>query len=742
MMNQLLEKQTPTSIKHAVWSDIAELLAICNELGQVEIYNINWELIRLVEAPQENTKVLTICWKPDGLVLAIAYDHNEVHIVEVKQGERLKKIRVCASYCHWLKESFTFRFKEYQDNNDDYAPKPVFLPPTDNEVAVDEFRKLTGQKSMNFLILGLSNGTLQFYVNGLYRCFSLNVLKLAKEEKAECEIVYADVSNELNTVCIVMNVNNKLKCLLVDSNQLAKRAQCLYEITYRRGIFDVNLDLLDRTMSYVVGAWEKVLATEKELQLNKCSSTDYLDLLLRGRCSTSLQSFLTNELPASRLNELSSSIQSLHAIIHKLFLYPMQLTTENIIHDLTLLQGMHKTCLNNNKPFINIEETVIEECLVAAGGYCIKSNEMLNTINTSSAKYKCFFKWLSIMITDLTEGKKNAEEFTSQEKNLITQFICEMDESSKISDMKSIVSLNLLDADSSNVKNNGNCSWLNLLKENPTLENCLLVMPSAFQSISLIRLHKYLRSCAAFMYENFEKFIYDFHTLNLWCFTDSASKVSVVKHCHDNRLLVAFTKVTENGMYANIIKVINAHSQPESLSLYFNTEEYNQLYVRDLQFYNNEVLSVLLHGKNLTFYFHLSVKELAKRSYGKESIKNGFSLVSKVDRLRVIENMNCSSLVVNGTIRCGLFLTENRRHFRIYRIECSNENNENCKNYECDIIAPDSSYEVPAIGSFAGSSIARDREFNTNYFSSTSTFMEEEVIVNLNTVEMNNLRIS
>lgn len=752
MLNQIIEKRTTVNVDCVSWCSTSDLLAVAYELGHLTIHKVNWQHLWSLEAPRENVKILSMSWRPDGRALAVAYDINEIHIIEINQKEIVKKIEASITYIRWIEESFNNRYKEYQQSNDEYTPKQVPLPPTNDEIAIDEFRKVSHQKGMNFLIIGHSSGLLQFYIYGMFCCASLDVLKFYPGEEGQmCEILYCDIADDLKTIAVILSLNGKLKCLLLENNLLPERAQSLYNITYRRAIFETNLDYMERTMNYIVGAWDKILSNEMELKLAKCSSndlsTDFLELLIRGFCPPYLHKFLTQDLNENRLQEASRTIESLHSIMHKLLLYPMQLAVENVINDLTLLQGMHKASCCDGKQFINVEENIIEECLVAAGGYCIKINEMLNIIDASMMKYKYFFHWLCTVMNKLNSGKKiSHDDFTQQQRDAVRQYICEMDMNNKIAAMKSVVSLYLHDDGIFDVRSKGTQPWLNLLKENPTLENCLLIMPSTFQNMSLMQLHKYVKRCSVKIFENYEKFVDNFCLLNNWELSDSVFKLSAIKHCNDSRLLIAYTKPSENGMYANITKINNARSPIETISLYFNTEEYNQLYVNDLQFYTNDYLSVLLSVKNLSFYFHMPIFELSKRSYGKESIKNGFSMVSKMeDRLKIIENMKATRFIVNGIQNLIFIMTSDHRHLRIYSTDLSNDEKRFDLPYENtskEVIAPDCSYGFQPVRN-GKDPVAPTGEYSAklSYFASLNYSPEEETI-NLNNIDMNGLRIS
>lgn len=90
---QLADKSLTADIKIATWCPTMDLLALATADGQLCLHRLNWQ--RLWATSPEST-VTSLCWRPDGKVLACGHEDGFISLLNVEDGEAQQRGKMVA----------------------------------------------------------------------------------------------------------------------------------------------------------------------------------------------------------------------------------------------------------------------------------------------------------------------------------------------------------------------------------------------------------------------------------------------------------------------------------------------------------------------------------------------------------------------------------------------------------------------------------------------------------------------
>lgn len=90
---QLADKSLTADIKIATWCPTMDLLALATADGQLCLHRLNWQ--RLWAISPEST-VTSLCWRPDGKVLACGHEDGFISLLNVENGEAQQRGKMVA----------------------------------------------------------------------------------------------------------------------------------------------------------------------------------------------------------------------------------------------------------------------------------------------------------------------------------------------------------------------------------------------------------------------------------------------------------------------------------------------------------------------------------------------------------------------------------------------------------------------------------------------------------------------
>ena len=90
---QLADKALTADVKIATWCPTMDLLALSTADGQLCLHRLNWQRLWAVSP---DSAVTSLCWRPDGKVLACGYEDGFISLLDVENGDTMQRGKMVA----------------------------------------------------------------------------------------------------------------------------------------------------------------------------------------------------------------------------------------------------------------------------------------------------------------------------------------------------------------------------------------------------------------------------------------------------------------------------------------------------------------------------------------------------------------------------------------------------------------------------------------------------------------------
>lgn len=196
------------------------------------------------------------------------------------------------------------------DSSDNPLDKPdVYLPPLPSFSSLTSNAPKTdynasdpySKKVLNMLVVGLQNGFVHLSAFGVLPCGRINVAEHLRRTKSHVYLVDAKMSSDFRQLqVVVVGDKSTLDVVTLDNEMLPNYLWPLLQLATKHGQILKTLNYIDDIIQCITEAWETALL-EMDNKLTKYAnshpegsvSADFLDLLLFGVPSESLEEFLT-----------------------------------------------------------------------------------------------------------------------------------------------------------------------------------------------------------------------------------------------------------------------------------------------------------------------------------------------------------------------------------------------------------------------------------------------------------------
>ena len=522
---QVEEKHVAVEMEQLLWSPKMDLIASSNVNGEVILYRLSWQKVWSMVPGSEGTKVKSMSWRPDGKVLAVAYDSGEVLICFVENASVLHRLSIPSVSClcwisHSEKQESTETRSCFEEKASEFLPKlPNFpkafsgnLAKGQNDEDVEDSKKLLGIKELNILVVGTDLGDMFLY------SFGVSLMCISNLEKADLTgvtgLVACGLSNDLKLLNVMVETENKtgkreVHYLTYDTNLLALRHKELGILGMKYSMLLTLCHYVDTTVQQMQEASEDILremesklmklAEEKEQALDHSGpiSNDFLKLLLFGNLSSELQNFLQHDLTERGLKKLGHSIENSYSNIQKLVLKHLQSVAQAFVYHLSEVKGMSRWY--EKFGILGLSTPTVNDALKAAGSFMLKAIEIQQVIDSGMKNFKAFFRWLYVVLLRLSDEPVPTElsKMTQQDCSFVAQFLKEnfTEESSqsvsgfKLEKVGQYLKLEDL-TDPPSVEGN---PWVQFLEENPAVKDCSILYPSQTNK-SLVQVQQDLKN--------------------------------------------------------------------------------------------------------------------------------------------------------------------------------------------------------------------------------------------------------
>lgn len=530
---QIEERHVSAEVEFMLWSPKLDLIALALVQGEVALHRLSWKRVWLRAPPggkEKKTAVQGLAWRPDGKLLAIAYDTGAITLCDVENSEVIHSLDLgaCISALTWVSNSATTKESDgsenciYRDHSSTYLPKLPALNKGYGSASgkmsgenIEDSKKLRNQEDFNILLVGTATGKVQLYAYGVFLSGELEVSIADRRGDHVNRIASAAMTEDLGRLTLVVEHDCCVgRCLYLQSYRvplLQKKVRELQVVALKYGQIASLLGYLSLTITAITEAWEDILleidsklanyAQEKQQSSSATVSDDFLELLMFGTPSDALEKFLLHDLTDKGLKKLGQSVELCYCNIQKYILTNLQSVSQSLYFHFLDLRGMAQW--EDKFGALGLSEEAVLGALRSTGAFLMKSMELLQVIDTSMKNFKAFFRWLYTVILRLSDEPVPSEvtRVTQQDINFVANFLtesfaAEWDEEKKSSFRLERVGQYLKDEELPFPPALEQNEWLKFLDSKQDIKDSDLLVPHDPKK-SLVQQHKELEKLSA-----------------------------------------------------------------------------------------------------------------------------------------------------------------------------------------------------------------------------------------------------
>ncbi|XP_045462056.1 anaphase-promoting complex subunit 4 [Harmonia axyridis] len=713
IIKQLEEKNLPYEIDHMVWNDRMDLVAYSTTKGEVALHRLTWARAWILSPPSKNVNVECITFRPDGNVLAIAYDNGDIWIISIENKAVCKFIatKKKISYMSWVQEKSKHKNKsqdkplyssgdehnnymEYIDLSSIYLAAPPLMYAEDNIRSPKKRQRpslLHEQYDLNILAVGTKDGEVTLHVFGEHPFVVLNMKDYLGVRCSVENILFTEDLSKLSV--IVKDEKCNIKIILINSEIIKSKTKEIYSVAHKCVQLTYLLEVIRGSIRNMKESWESILI-EMDNKLSKYASkcpegglaAEFMDLLMFGKYSQNMQEFLLHDLTKKGLEKFGEGIEVSYSTMQELLLKYVTKYGQCITYHLAELRGMVR--MRHMYNFIDICEGTITEAIKSTGAFLIKAGEMHQTINQSIVNYKSFFRWLYRAMMVLLEEVEPPElqAMTQQELVLIAEFFQNFDniEGNGKGFMMEKLGQYLSDDSLTMPSKMEENEWSAFLAENNCFKYDSIILDHN-KDFSLIQQFSKLEnslSSVFFTSKNMHKHFMKFDVFNC---VNSPEELKITSVNREESIIYFFPKSKHE------IILLQINSDGDTRSCDFNFIEYGEpnitYEISDIKVYSTSIISLLLRDVanrtslmyqfpiDAALYFTREINVLTQSLCNNPSplLVNGTYLNPKI--YKDVQMMG-SQLAVSGSRKVGIVLSANRHKVKLFEMECEEEDDD------------------------------------------------------------------
>ncbi|XP_035206224.1 anaphase-promoting complex subunit 4-like [Stegodyphus dumicola] len=754
---QLEQRHVSAEIALMEWNPMLDLIALATVNGEVILHRLTWQKVWSFPSPSTKDKVVlvtAIAWRPDGKILAYAYDNGKVTLCDVENSEavHLLDVHCIVTSLSWVQtnekddaEQMAF----YSDRSAEYLQKLFTFHKTYGagtkqvEEVADDFKRLKGQKSLNILAIGMDVGMVHLHSFGMFPSGYLDVNAQNENGANQDKVLSVTLSKDFRVLTVIVeskdndqNYSYYFKSYSV--SLLCDNTEEIKVVALKYGQISSLLTYLSSTIRAITEAWEDILlevdtklhnyAYEKSRLSEGSISDDFLELLMFGNPTDSLEKFLLHDLTESGLKKFGHSIELSYSNIQKLILKRLQNVASSLFYHLNDLKGM--AMWHERFGALGLSESAVNDAVLSVGSFLLKATEIQQVIDSSMKNFKAFFRWLYSVILRLSDEPIPLEisKLTQQDLHFVAEFLKENFTSTPCRDKKTTVKLErvaqyLKKEDLAfPASTNGN-PWVKFLEEHPIWKESGIVFPY-YSEKSLITQYTDLRKVIDVAVKGPWTVLKNtVHTRASYLLykTGNASSQLQISHisCFESGYL--YTAVTEKSPPSNCFYLIREatakEGEFEGIGLTFKNlqngpsssespDKLNCYKVLDVKFYNKDTITVLLLEDFETdircpVLLQLPLKPLCTEMKT-ISLGEGEHLGQKIAMLEAgpymeknnykrLEYIKASKIAVSGSRKVVCVLFASKRQVRLFEMDVEEEEEEEGEPEHEDSVMKDSS---------------------------------------------------
>lgn len=398
--------------------------------GEVFLRRLSWSKVWKLAKRGDGVKVTAIVWRPDSVVLAVGYSSGHIVLVDVESGEVVQTFNPCEEPVTALAwENSSASLNEETDNLllPELLPQPsrVNASKLDGNTLEDD-KALKHEEILSLLWIGLKNGMVYGYAFGLFPCCLLKLSELSGGNEAIGAVRSVCPNGDHSQLSLLADLRDGQSEVLLLTVETPLITHCLKEL-YSLGVLyrQINslMDCLVGAQKALQEAWEDALVDLESKMVRYESndgqsslSVDLMELLMFGHAGIKLEKFLVTDLTDKGLKRIGQAVELSYSNMQKLLVKHIVCANYQLSHYLTQLCGLAKqedrfSCLGLQ----------INSCLAAyraAGSFTAKTAELQQVIDSSVKYLKTFFRWLYVTILRLSDEPIPPELATSTQQDV------------------------------------------------------------------------------------------------------------------------------------------------------------------------------------------------------------------------------------------------------------------------------------------------------------------------------------
>ncbi|KAL8249321.1 hypothetical protein R6Q59_006189 [Mikania micrantha] len=460
------DKPVASQIKIAEWNPEKDLLAMVTEDSKILLHRFNWQRLWTISPGR---CVTSLCWRPDGKVIAIGLQDGTISLHDVENGKLLRSMKshMVAVVClNWEddggEEISDGNFvSKYEDRTSRFFPPAPRAPQVPGLVPgetgfMDETENLSQELSnsthqrFNILCSADTDGIISFNIFGVFPIGKIDIhnfsvsCSLANKHvdckllnASICKVVFSKDLCHLTVLCsgelqVPDNNFRGFHCLTLGTSIFFKRRFELHQVAQQASNIEDLTEVIRASLSVMSKQWSDAIHTFHEKfdslsslihdhGLDSTPQEEFLSLIGGARTSPAVHQFLVNSLGEPGLKRITKLVCSAGKELQVIVLEHLQPAAEMIGFRLGELRGLSKW--RSRYQSVGLDETLIDNATEKAGMLLIQVQRFMRVLSSSIQQFSNFFNWLHKCVKMLMSEPSDQHQLPAFNSELVILFL-------------------------------------------------------------------------------------------------------------------------------------------------------------------------------------------------------------------------------------------------------------------------------------------------------------------------------
>ncbi|KAH9305044.1 hypothetical protein KI387_009448, partial [Taxus chinensis] len=436
--NLFQDKLVPSQVEKAEWHPDKDLLAMITEEGKVVLHRLNWDKLWTISPEQ---RVTSICWRPDGKVLAIGHIDGTISLHDAENGKMLRSNKPHSAdivSLSWAEEVEIVSVEPYdmfayKDRTPRFLPAPPKAPynpdlssgvseSTEERDGTDQELVNSSRERLNILCSGDKEGIICFSIFGVFPIAKINIGDLSVYHLKGIGISYSlkdaslfkvALSKDLQQLIVICygvrveetsNMKRGLYSLLINTSIFQKRNKELFQVALQVSNIEKLQDVITVSLQAMHKQWSDAMNMFKDKfshlspllvghGLESSQRDELVNLLCGVPASDALRQFLENSLSEGGLKRLAKNIDSAGKEMRTIIDDSLKPAADEIAFRVGELKGFSEW--HSHFQSIGLEENMVDKVMEDSGMLVVQIERLLRVLSETVKLFENFFAWLA-----------------------------------------------------------------------------------------------------------------------------------------------------------------------------------------------------------------------------------------------------------------------------------------------------------------------------------------------------------